>query len=156
MCRVEIGDLVLSSLTATNHGVFEPSSRLLQFSPMRGTAERDLDAIRVYEAEISVSADLGPFRADGTESSAELAAAVDATQLRQYGQQLAENWELLARFLEYLKPRGWMFKGTSGDGLTAYGIIAKQGKPGELHADLSVLPAGRCQLEPSEVGGGSL
>ena len=108
---------------------------------MHGTAELDLDAIRVYEAEISVSAELGPFRADGTEISAELAAAVDATQLRQYGQQLAENWELLARFLEYLKPRGWMFKGTSGDGLIAYGIIATQGKPGELHADLSVLPA---------------
>ncbi len=108
---------------------------------MGATAEVDLDAMRVYEAEISVSAELGPFRADGTEVSAELATGVDATQLRHYGQRLAENWELLARFLEYLKPRGWMFKGTSGDGLTAYGIIAKQGKPGELHADLSVLPA---------------
>ena len=56
---------------------------------MRGTAELDLDAIRVYEAEISVSAELGPFRADGTEISAELAAGVDGTQVRHNDQQLA-------------------------------------------------------------------
>ena len=107
---------------------------------MHSIAEIELDATRVYEAEISVIAELGPVPADGTETSAALAAPLDATQLRQYGQQLAANWELLARFLEYLKPRGWRFKGTSGDGATAYLIIARQGKPGELHADLSALP----------------
>ena len=107
---------------------------------MPSIGEVELDSMRVHEAEISVSAELGPVRADGTDISAALAARVDATQLRQYGQQLAANWELLARFLEYLKPRGWRFKGTSGDGVTAYLIIARHGKPGELHADLSALP----------------
>jgi hypothetical protein len=116
---------------------------------MHRIAEIELDATRVYEAEISVIPELGPVPGDGTETSAALAARVDAAQLRQYGQQLAANWELLARFLEYLKPRGlrysrargWRFKGTSGDGVAAYAIIStRHGKPGELHAALSVLP----------------
>jgi hypothetical protein len=107
---------------------------------MPSIGEVELDAMRVHEAEISISAELGPVRADGTDISAALAARVDATQLRQYGQQLAANWEVLARFLEHLKPRGWRFKGTSGDGVTAYAIIAKHGMPDELHADLSALP----------------
>ena len=107
---------------------------------MHSIAEIELDATRLYEAEISVIAELGLVPADGTKTSAALAARVDATQLRQYGQQLAANWEVLARFLENLKPHGWRFKGTSGDGVTAYAIIAKHGMPGELHADLSALP----------------
>src|SRR5579859_5788458 len=115
--------------------------RTLYNPTMPGIGEVELDAMRVHEAEISISAELGPVRADGTDISEALAARVDATQLRQYGQQLAANWEVLARFLENLKPRGWRFKGTSGDGVTAYAIIAKQGMPGELHADLSALPA---------------
>lgn len=97
--------------------------------------------MRMYEAEISVIAELGPVPADGTDISAALAARVDATQVRQYAQQFAANWELLARFLEHLKPRGWRFKATSGDGVTANAIIAKHGLPGELHADLCALPA---------------
>ncbi len=35
VCHIEIGDLVLSSLTATNHGVFEPSSDFTIFTDAR-------------------------------------------------------------------------------------------------------------------------
>ena len=118
-----------------------PSGTCLIYNPtMACIGEVELDAMRVHEAEISISAELGPVRADGTDISDARAARVDATQLRHYGQQLAANWEMLARFLENLQPRGWRFKGTSGDGVTAYAIIAKHGMPGELHADLSALP----------------
>jgi hypothetical protein len=117
------------------------TSRTRLYNPtMHSIAELELDSMRMYEADISVIAELSPVPAVGTETSAALAARVDATQLRQYGQQMAANWELLARFLEYLEPRGWRFKGASGDGVTAYAIIARHGKPGELHADLSALP----------------
>jgi len=48
---------------------------------MGATAEVDVDAMRVYEAEISVSAELGPFRADGTV----LPAGLNGHEVRGFG-----------------------------------------------------------------------
>src|SRR5207244_1432411 len=65
--------LPFQGLTAPTNGCDRRDGQphtILYNSPMPSIVEVELDAMRVHEAEISISAELGPVRADGTDISA--------------------------------------------------------------------------------------